>query len=167
MIDKVVRQSRIFTVRECEALGLRYESPIEIDAGVRSDFERLTQLAQPKDEEQSREYRQLLGKCTEWMEEHDLPDEFYELPPDELLEAVTQYDASGGASATTLTDGLAIVDRNTVQVCAAPVGPPTIYGPGGLETPILADEPDDPVDDSCDENDPNAPFYDAIHGVYQ
>jgi hypothetical protein len=149
VIDKVVRQSRIFTVRECEALGLRYESPIEIDAGVRSDFERLTQL--PKDEEQSREYRQLLGKCTVWMEERDLPDEFYELPPDELLEAVTRYDASGGASAPTLTDGLAIVDRNTVQVCdAAPVGPPTIYGPGGLETPILADEPDDPVD-SCDE----------------
>ena len=151
VIDKVVRQSRIFTVRECEALGLRYRSPIEIDAGVRSDFERLSQLAQPKDEEQSREYRQLLGTCTEWMEERDLPDEFYELPPDELLEAVTQYDASGGASATTPTDGLAIVDRNTVQVCdAAPAGPPTIYGPGGLETPVLADEPDDPID-SCDE----------------
>jgi len=46
---------------------------------------------------------------------------------------------------------LAIVDRNTVQVCdTAPVGPPTIYGPGGLETPVLADESDHPVD-SCDE----------------
>ena len=159
VIDKVVRQSRIFTVRECEALGLRYESPIEIDAGVRSDFERLSQLAEPKDEEQTKELRCLLGKCEEWMEENDIPTEISDLPVEELFDAVIQYSASADASASVQSDGLAVVDRNSVELCdAAPegehpqhaAGPPTTYGPGEAETPALADEPDDPMD-SCDE----------------
>ena len=68
VVDKVARQSRVFTTREAEALGLRYETPVEVDAGTRSDFERLRQLARPEGEGESREFRQLLGTCTEWME---------------------------------------------------------------------------------------------------
>ena len=41
------------------------------------------------------------------------------------------------------TDGLLAIDRNTVQICAAPPE-------HNAETPALADEPDDPMD-SCDE----------------
>ena len=90
MVDTIARQSRVFTTWEAEAMGLRCEMPVEVDAETRSDFERLRQITQPKDEGQSRELRHLLGKCTEWMEENDLPDEMFELPPDELFEAVTQ-----------------------------------------------------------------------------
>ena len=143
VIDNVRRQSRIFTTRECETMGLRYESPVEIDEEVRSDFERLSELAQPKDEDESREYRQLLGKCTAWMEEQDLPDEFFEMPSDELFEAVTRYNPSSGASVPMLTDGLTLVDRSTVQICEA-------AHEVKADTPALTDEPDDPVD-SCDE----------------
>ena len=77
------------------------------------------------------------------MEENDLPDEFFELAPDELFEAVVQYSTSSGASASMLTDGLTVVDRNAVQICDTA---PEVKA----ETPALADEPDDPVD-SCDE----------------
>ena len=143
VIDKVTRQSRIFTTRECEAMGLRYESPVEIDEEIRSDFERLSEIAHPKDEDESREFRQLLGKCTAWMEEQDLPDEFFEMPSDELFEAVTRYNPSSGASVPMLTDGLTVVDRNTVQICEA-------AHEVKADTPALTDEPDDPVD-SCDE----------------
>ena len=186
VIDKVAQRTRVLTTHLCEAMGIRFESPVEIDAGVRNDFERLRQIAKPENEQESRELLQLLGKCTEWMEDNDLPDEIFELPADQLIDAVTQYSTSHGASAPMLTDGLTVVDRNTVQICDAhprsmpadklievvteysnsggasasmpgdgltsnhPAGPPTTYGPEGLETPALADEPDDPVD-SCDE----------------
>ena len=157
VIDKVAQQSRVFTTREAEAMGLRYVSVVDVDPEIRSDFERLRRLARPEDEQQSREMRMLLGKCTDWMDENDIPDEIYQLPVDELFEAVIQYSTSGGASASVPSDGL--VDRNTVELCDAapeddrtqhPTGPPTSYGPVGHETPALADEPDDPVD-SCDE----------------
>ena len=156
VIDKVAQQSRVFTTREAEAMGLRYASVVEVDAETRSDFERLRQLARPDNERESKELRCLLGKCTDWMEENDIPDEICDLPVDELFDAVIQYSTSGGASASVPSDGLAVVDRNTVELCdAAPgdetsrhaAGPPTTYGPGGPETPALAD---DPVD-SCDE----------------
>ena len=156
VVDKTVRWARVFTARESEAMGLRYETPLEIDAGILGDFERLSQIARPKDADESRELRHLLGKCTEWMEENNIPDEVADRPMDELFEAVTEYSASGGASASAPSDGLMLVDRNTVQICDAapdvqyPTGPPTTYGPGGVERPALADEPDDPVD-SCDE----------------
>ena len=42
-----------------------------------------------------------------------------------------------------LTDGLTVVDRNTVQICDTA---PEVK----VDTPALADEPDDPMD-SCDE----------------
>ena len=158
VIDKVAQQSLVFTTREAEGMGLRYVSAIEVDAEIRSDFERLHRIARPVDEQQSQELRQLLGKCTDWMDENDIPDEICQLPVDELFEAVIQYSTSGGASASVPSDGLMVVDRNTVELCAAPeddraqhpTGPPTTYGPGGAETPALADEPDDPMD-SCDE----------------
>ena len=168
-IDKVARLSRVFTIRECESMDIRFESPLEVDADVRGDFERLREIAQPENEEESRELRQLLGKCTEWMEDNDLPDEFFEMPNDKLIEAITQYSDSGGASASMLTDGLVAIDRNTVQICDAspedgstqrPTGPPTKYGPGGLETPALADKPDDA--DSCDELEHELLAYQAV-----
>jgi len=77
------------------------------------------------------------------MEENDLPDEIIELPLDELFEAVTQYSTSGGASTSALTDGLTLVDRNTVQICDTA---PEVK----VDTLTLTDEPDDPAD-SCDE----------------
>ena len=144
VVDAVARQSRVFTVRECEAMGLRFEAPVEVGAEIRSDLARLREIAQPRDQGESREFRQLLAKCVEWMEESNLPDEIIDLPPDELFDAVVQYGASGGASTPMLTDGLTTVDRNAVQLCDAALedGPPATS-----ETPGPAD---DPVD-SCDE----------------
>jgi hypothetical protein len=152
VIDTVVQQSRVFTTREAEAMGLRCVSVIDVDPEIRSDFERLRSLARPEDEQQSQELRKLLGKCTDWMDENDIPDEIYQLPVDELFDAVIQYSTSGGTSAAVPSDGLAVVDRNTVEICDAapegehPTGPPTTYGPVGheTETPVLAG-------DSCDE----------------
>ena len=143
VVDKVARQSRVFTTRECDAMGIRLESPVEVDAGVWSDFERLRQIAKPENEQESRELLELLGKFTEWMEDNDLPDEFFELPADQLIDAVTHYSTSSSASASMLTDGLTVVDRNAMQICDAA---PEV----NTETPALVDEPDDHVD-SCDE----------------
>ena len=160
VIDKIVRWARVFTTREGEAMGLKCESPLEIDAEIRGDFERLRLLARPENEDESRELRSVLGRCTEWMEENDIPEEISDLPVDELFEAIIQHSTSGGASAFVPSDGLAVVDRNAVQLCDVapedehlqrPTGPPTSYGPGGSETPILTNEADDPAEDSCDE----------------
>jgi hypothetical protein len=117
VIDKVARRSRVFTTHLCEAMGIRYESPVEIDAGVRNDFERLRQLARPENEQESQELLQLLGKCTDWMEDNDLPDEVFDLPAEKLIDAVTHYSTSRGTSAPRLTDALMVVDRNLVQIC--------------------------------------------------
>ena len=90
----------------------------------------------------------MLVTCNTWMEEHDIPDEVCNLPVEQLHDAVIQYSTSGGASTAAPSDGLAIVDRNVVEICdlhMGPIGPPTTYGPAAGQTI------DPPADDSCDE----------------
>ena len=145
-VDLVVNHSRVFTTRHAESMGLRCASTIDIDPETRSNFERLRSL--PEDEQQSKKFRELLVTCTTWMDDHNIPDEVCNLPVDELHDAVIQYSTSGGTSAAASTDGLAIVDRNVVEICdvhMGPTGPPTTYGPAAGQTI------ESPADDSCDE----------------
>lgn len=152
--DRIVRQSRVFTTRECEAMNLRYKSPVELDTEIKDKLERLREIAaKPKTREESQELLGLMGECVEWMEKNDLPDEICDLPPDELCDAVVEYSNSSRTTAPMLTDGLVTVDRHTVQLCDAQ--------PDSSDGLALADRPsssssappadhDDPVD-SCDE----------------
>ena len=55
-VNLVVSQSRVFTTRDAESMGLRCASTIDIDPETRSNFERLRSLAQPEDEQQSKEF---------------------------------------------------------------------------------------------------------------
>ena len=147
-VDLVVSHSRVFTTRDAASLGLRCTKAIDIDPETRNNFERLRSLAQPEDEQQSKDFRELLVTCNTWMEEHDIPDEVCNLPVEQLHDAVIQYSTSGGASTAASSDGLAIVDRNVVEICdvhMGPTGPPTTYGPAAGQ------KIESPADDSCDE----------------
>jgi hypothetical protein len=97
--DKIVRQSRVFTVRECEAMMLQYKSPAELDEETQDMFERLRQHANPETQEESTELARLMGECNEWMEKNNLPDNFFDIPNEDLCEAVVQYAKSGCATA--------------------------------------------------------------------
>ena len=150
--DRIVRQSRVFTTRECEALNLRFETPVVgLDPEIRGTFERLREIAKPETREESQELLRLMGECSEWMEKNDLPDEISDLPVDELCDAVVRYSASGRTTAPMLTDGLVTVDRHTVQLCDASDGSDGL-APVGRSSSSSAPptDHDDPVD-SCDE----------------
>ena len=50
--DKIVRQLRVFTTHECEAMMLQYKSPAELDEETQDMFERLRQHANPETQEE-------------------------------------------------------------------------------------------------------------------
>jgi hypothetical protein len=146
--DKIALQSRVFTVRECEAMMLRYKSPVELDAGMQGTLERLRQIAKPETREESLELARLMGECNAWMEDNNFPDEFFDLPSEDLCEAVVEYARSGCASAPMLADGLVTVDRHAIELCDVPFRAVPIDKPD--EVMGGSDDCEDAVD-SCDE----------------
>jgi hypothetical protein len=153
--DRILRQSRVFTTRECEAMNLRPKSPVELDPEIKDKLERLREIAKPETREESHELLRLMGECTEWMEKNDLPDEILDLPADELCDAVVEYSNSACTTAPMLTDGLVTVDRHTVQLCDAQSDEPdssdglALAGRSSSSSAPPTNH-DDPVD-SCDE----------------
>jgi hypothetical protein len=92
-----------------------------------------------------------MGECNDWMEENKLPDDFFDLPNEDLCDAVVQYAKSDCPTAPMLTDGLVTVNPHNIELCDAQSCAIPIDNSDGLALTSSGSADNDDAVDSCDE----------------